>query len=114
VYACSLLSLAPQDQAGGKKKVPAITPAQLRLILKTVLPLRKFDIETALWMSAGFSGGIIVPICHIDIKIWPMVAMLHTDHCRVKLKKGGGTAGKNVKIFYDFNKNNKSSINPII
>ncbi len=27
------------------KKAPVITPSQLRLLLKTVLPLREFDIE---------------------------------------------------------------------
>jgi ABC-type cobalamin transport system ATPase subunit len=30
------------------KKAPAITPAQLRLLLKTVLPLRIFDAEMSI------------------------------------------------------------------
>jgi hypothetical protein len=32
------------------KKAPAITPSQLRILLKTVLPLRTFNIDMALWL----------------------------------------------------------------
>jgi hypothetical protein len=32
------------------KKAPAISPSQLRLLLKTVLPLRAFNIDMALWL----------------------------------------------------------------
>jgi hypothetical protein len=33
-----------------EKKAPAITTSQLRLILRTVLPLRTFDIDMAIWL----------------------------------------------------------------
>jgi hypothetical protein len=35
-----------------EKKAPFITPSQLRLLLKTVLPLKEFDIEMAIELVA--------------------------------------------------------------
>ena len=54
MYARSLLLLAPENQVG--KKGPSITLSQLRTLNEIDLPLRHYDIETAIdvvrWIQA--------------------------------------------------------------
>ena len=46
--ACSVITFSGTSRSDWGKKAPVITPSQLRLLLKNVLPLREFDIEMAI------------------------------------------------------------------
>jgi len=65
------------------KKTPAITPAQLRLLLKTVLPLRVLDAEIIIELIDWIQLIITVLTCLTVKRYWKRQMLSVKLRCRV-------------------------------